>query len=64
MRMKEDHMLNGQLKAAYNFQISTNNQYIVNYSLHATTADNTTLRKTSTANKEFITTKNGLMMWN
>ena len=30
MRMKEDHMLNGQLKPAYNFQISTNNQYIVN----------------------------------
>ena len=31
MRMKEDHMLNGQLKPGYNFQISTNNQYIVNY---------------------------------
>ena len=27
MRMKEDHMLNGQLKPGYNFQISTNNQY-------------------------------------
>jgi hypothetical protein len=25
MRMKEDHMLNGQLKPGYNFQISTNN---------------------------------------
>ena len=45
MRMKEDHMLNGQLKPAYNFQISTNNQYIVNYSLHATTADTTTLQE-------------------
>ena len=44
MRMKEDHMLNGQLKPAYNFQISTNNQYIVNYSLHQTTADTTTLQ--------------------
>ena len=44
MRMKEDHMLNGQLKAAYNFQISTNNQYIINYSLHQTTADTTTLQ--------------------
>lgn len=43
MRMKEDHMLNGQLKAAYNLQISTNEQYIVNYSLHQTTADTTTL---------------------
>jgi transposase len=45
MKMKEDHMLNGQLKPAYNFQISTNNQYIVNYSLHQTTADTTTLQE-------------------
>ncbi len=45
MRMKEDHMLNGQLKPAYNFQISTNDQYIVNYSLHQTTADTTTLQE-------------------
>jgi len=45
MRMKEDHMLNGQLKPGYNFQISTNNQYIVNYSLHQTTADTTTLQQ-------------------
>lgn len=28
MRMKEDHMKNGQLKPAYNAQISTNNQII------------------------------------
>src|SRR5690606_29023160 len=34
MRMKEDHMLNGQLKAGYNVQISTCNQFIVNYSNH------------------------------
>jgi transposase len=45
MRMKEDHMLNGQLKPGYNFQISTNNQYIVNYSLHQTTTDTTTLQE-------------------
>ena len=45
MKMKEDHMRNGQLKPAYNFQISTNNQYIVNYSLHQTTADTTTLEE-------------------
>ena len=31
MRMKEDHMLNGQLKPGYNLQLSTNNQYITNY---------------------------------
>ncbi len=37
MRMKEDHMLNGQLKAGYNLQISTSNQYIVHYSVKKTT---------------------------
>ncbi len=45
MRMKEDHMLNGQLKPAYNLKVSSNNQYIVNYSLHQTTADTTTLQQ-------------------
>lgn len=39
MRMKEDHMLNGQLKPAYNIQISTNKQFITNFSAHQTTAD-------------------------
>lgn len=43
MRMKEDHMKNGQLKAGYNWQISTNNQFIVNYSVHQTAGDSTTL---------------------
>ena len=43
MRMKEDHMLNGQLKAGYNLQASTNNQFIANYTLAQTTADTTTL---------------------
>ena len=43
MRMKEDHMLNGQLKAGYNVQISSNNQYIVNYSIHQSPNDTTTL---------------------
>lgn len=42
MRMKEDHMLNGQLKPAFNVQISTNQQFISNYTLHQTTADTTT----------------------
>ncbi|ATL47898.1 IS5/IS1182 family transposase [Chitinophaga caeni] len=45
MRMKEDHMKNGQLKPAYNLQISTNNQYIVNYSLHQNTTDTNTLQQ-------------------
>lgn len=43
MRMKEDHMKNGQLKPGYNVQISTNNQYIASYSVHQNTNDTTTL---------------------
>jgi transposase len=43
MRMKEDHMMNGQLKAAYNIQISTENQIITHYSTHQTSTDFTTL---------------------
>jgi transposase len=43
MRMKEDHMKNGQLKPAYNVQISTNNQFIATYSLHQKTTDTATL---------------------
>jgi Transposase and inactivated derivatives len=42
MMMKEDHMKNGQLKPGYNLQISTYDQYILNYSLHQTTADTIT----------------------
>ncbi len=45
MRMKDDHMKNGQLKAAYNVQISTSNQFIVDYSLHPNPTDTTTLPK-------------------
>lgn len=43
MRMKEDHMKNGQLKPAYNLQVSSNNQYITNYSIHHNPTDTTTL---------------------
>ena len=43
MRMKEDHMKNGQLKPAYNVQLSTNNQYIASYSIHQNTTDTNTL---------------------
>jgi transposase len=42
MRMKEDHMKNGQLKPGYNVQISTSNQYIVNYTIHPNPTDTTT----------------------
>lgn len=44
MRMKDDHMKNGQLKAGYNTQISTENQFITHVSIHQTTADTTTLK--------------------
>jgi transposase len=43
MRMKEDHMKNGQLKPAYNVQISSNNQFIASYSVHQQTTDTNTL---------------------
>jgi hypothetical protein len=44
MRMKEDHMRNGQLKPGYNLQVSTNNQYITNYTLHPNPTDTLTLK--------------------
>lgn len=43
MRMKEDHMKNGQLKPGYNVQISTSNQFIVNYTIHSNPSDTNTL---------------------
>ncbi len=43
MRMKEDHMKNGQLKPGYNLQISTENQFITNYTLHQNPTDTKTL---------------------
>ncbi len=39
MRMKEDHMKNGQLKPAYNVQISTQEQVVTNYSIHQNRTD-------------------------
>ena len=44
IRMKDDHMKNGQLKPGYNLQASTNNQYITGYTLGQTTADTTLLK--------------------
>jgi transposase len=43
MRMKDDHMGNGQLKAAYNVQWSTQEQFIIHYTLHQDTTDTKTL---------------------
>ncbi|MFH5181634.1 IS1182 family transposase [Paenibacillus sp. TAB 01] len=39
MRMKEDHMKNGQLKPGYNVQMATDNQFILFYSLHQRPTD-------------------------
>lgn len=44
MRMKEDHMKNGQLKPGYNTQISTSDQIITNYTIHQNPGDTTTLK--------------------
>ena len=44
MRMKEDHMSSGQLKAGYNLQIGTEGQYILGYSLHQKSTDTEFLR--------------------
>jgi hypothetical protein len=42
--MKEDHMLNGQLKPGYNVQISSSNQFIVNYTIHHNPTDTAILK--------------------
>ena len=42
MRMKEDHMKNGQLKPGYNVQISTENQFITHYGIFQRPTDTLT----------------------
>ncbi len=34
MRMKEDHMKNGQLKPGYNVQMASNDPFILAYTVH------------------------------
>ena len=43
MRMKEDHMRNGQLKPAYNVQIAVDSEYIVNTAVFSNRTDYGTL---------------------
>lgn len=43
MRMKEDHMKNGQLKPGYNIQISSEDQFVLNYTVHPNPTDTLTL---------------------
>ena len=45
MRMKEDHMRNGQLKAGYNIQMGTENQFVVGYSVHQRAGDTSCLKE-------------------
>lgn len=43
MRMKEDHMRNGQLKPAYNVQIAVNSEYITGIEVFSNRTDFGTL---------------------
>ena len=43
MRMKEDHMMNGQTKPGYNVQLSTENQFVTNYGIYQSPTDQGTL---------------------
>lgn len=45
MRMKEDHMKNGQLKPGYNVQIGTENQYVTGFSIHQSPGDTSCLKE-------------------
>lgn len=45
MRMKDDHMKNGQLKAGYNVQVGTNNQFVLGVTIHQNPTDVRTLSK-------------------
>lgn len=43
MRMKEDHMKNGQLKPGYNLQIATEQQFVLHYDVFPNPTDTLTL---------------------
>lgn len=43
MRMKDDHMQNGQLKPAYNLQIGTENQFITHFEFFSNPTDTLTM---------------------
>ena len=43
MRMKEDPMMNGQLKPGYNLQAATNGQFVLNYGIFSNPTDTRTL---------------------
>lgn len=43
MRMKEDAMLNGQLKPGYNIQVETENNFVTGYDVLPNPTDTRTL---------------------
>lgn len=43
MRMKDDHMKNGQLKPGYNVQVGTENRFVLGFSVHQRPGDSTCL---------------------
>ncbi|MGI6633897.1 MAG: IS1182 family transposase [Christensenellales bacterium] len=45
MRMKEDHMRNGQLKPGYNVQTGTENQFVTGFSIHRRAGDTSCMKK-------------------
>ena len=64
MRMKEDHMLNGQLKAAYNVQITVENYFIVQAYVSNDRTDYNTLILVLEKHKIFGDIKeNGCFRW-
>lgn len=52
MRMKDDHMKNGQLKPGYNVQISSESQFVIHYTLHFLIKEGVIKRKKRTADVE------------
>jgi len=44
MRMKDDHMQNGQLKPGYNIQTGVSDQFILHYSIHQSPGDASLLK--------------------
>ena len=57
MRMKEDAMLNGQLKPAYNLQHGVDSEYIVWLTIHPLATDTNTLKPFITSMEEHLSFK-------
>lgn len=61
MRMKEDHMKNGQLKPGYNVQLATENQFALAYDVFPNPTDTRTLRPFLETMKEKFSLPNYLV---